>query len=249
MLIRTRLVWWAWPSAGALALAATAALALVPRADRADVPPVHVAPVVLAAPRCTADEPPPQVLRAPVAADLARYTRGLSGSGSLVATISTSLGTLHCTLFPEVAPVAVASFVGLATGQQAWRDPRTGELRRGRFYDGLVFHRVIPGFVIQGGDPRGDGTGGPGYTFADELAPQLPLVPGTLAMANAGPNSNGSQFFIAEGTPSYLIGRQTVFGRCAELDVVRRVARVARDHRDHPIRPVVIERVTIARAR
>jgi peptidyl-prolyl cis-trans isomerase A (cyclophilin A) len=161
------------------------------------------------------------------------------------ATIETSEGTLHCALFPQVAPVAVASFIGLATGQLAWWNPKTGAASTEPFYDGLTFHRVIPGFVIQGGDPVGNGTGGPGYTFADELTADLPMEPGTLAMANRGRDTNGSQFFITDGAPAHLRGTSTIFGMCEELDVVHRIASVPTSGFDKPATPVVIQHVSV----
>jgi len=189
-------------------------------------------------------------VRPPTAADLATYTRSLRGKGpDLTATIDTSQGTLHCTLFDDKTPMTVANFVGLATGQKAWIDPKTGKTVKNRpFYDGLVFHRVIPNFMIQGGDPLGAGTGGPGYKFGDEARPDLRNVPGTLAMANAGPRTNGSQFFINEVRSPHLDGRHTVFGQCREVDVVTKIANVPRDANDRPTTPVVIRRITITKS-
>jgi peptidyl-prolyl cis-trans isomerase A (cyclophilin A) len=188
-------------------------------------------------------------IRPPVAADLAVYTKSLKGSGnSIIATIDTSQGTLHCTLFAERAPVAVANFIGLATGQKPWVDPKTQKVVRGKpFYDGLVFHRVIPNFMIQGGDPLGVGTGGPGYQFSDEVHRDIRNVPGSMAMANAGPGTNGSQFFINEVRSAHLDGRHTVFGQCKELDIVTKIANVPRDSNDKPNAAVVIRRITFAR--
>ena len=187
-------------------------------------------------------------VRAPTAADLATYARGITGKGTLVATIATSKGTLHCELFEQAAPMTVANFIGLATGQKAWLDPRTGKVTKGRpFYDGLVFHRVIPGFMIQGGDPLGTGTGGPGYTFHDELPPGVKHEPGTLAMANAGPGTNGSQFFVDEVQASWLDGHHTIFGRCREIEVIKAIANAPRDQADHPSPPVTITHVGVAR--
>ena len=187
-------------------------------------------------------------VRPPDSSDLATYTRAIRGRGALIATIATNQGALHCQLFDDKAPATVASFIGLATGQKPWQDPRTGKIMRGKpFYDGLTFHRVIPGFVIQGGDPLGNGTGGPGYQFEDELPPDLTHQPGTLAMANAGPNTNGSQFFIDESSPSFLNGHYTIFGKCKEVDVVSRIAGVPRGPADRPQTPVTITRITIAR--
>lgn len=186
-------------------------------------------------------------VRPPEAADLATYTKALKGKGPLVATIATTQGTLHCQLFDDKAPVAVANFIGLATGQKPWTDPQTGRTVKNKpFYDGLVFHRVIPHFMIQGGDPLGRGTGGPGYTFDDELVAELSHKPGTLAMANAGPRTNGSQFFIDEVEASWLNNHHTIFGQCKELDVITKITSVPR-HNDKPDEPVTITRLTIAR--
>jgi len=191
------------------------------------------------------------VIAPPTVADLDKFLDRLPTRHDKVdfafprATLETSEGTLHCALFPQVAPVTVANFIGLATGQLAWRDPKTGAVSTEPFYDGLTFHRVIPGFVIQGGDPNGNGTGGPGYELADELTADLPIEPGTLAMANKGPNTNGSQFFITDGSPQHLRGKQTIFGMCEELDVVHRIASVPVGSFDKPVQPVVIKHVSV----
>jgi len=186
----------------------------------------------------------------PEAGDLVEYTRDLPGKGALVATIATSQGDLHCTLYEAKTPRAVANFVGLATGKKAWVDPATGKTVTGKpFYDGLTFHRVIKDFMIQGGDPLGVGTGGPGYKFADEIVADLGNRPGTLVMANSGKDTNGSQFFVNQVDNKYLDGRFTVFGACAELDVVTAIALVPTDANNRPKSPVTITRVTIARAR
>lgn len=173
---------------------------------------------------------------------------GVGPTGSLTATIETSEGPVVCDLFWEHAPVTVGSFVGLATGRQAWKDPRTGQPGEGALYDGTTFHRVIPEFMIQGGDPTGTGTGGPGYRFIDETLPVKSLDrPGLLAMANSGPATNGSQWFITETPVTYLDGKHTVFGECTpeSLDIVKRIARVPRDQADRPQEPVVIERISV----
>jgi peptidyl-prolyl cis-trans isomerase A (cyclophilin A) len=142
----------------------------------------------------------------------------------------------------------VANFVGLATGQKPWLDPKTKQVVKGKpFYDGLVFHRVIPQFMIQGGDPLGIGVGGPGYQFGDEIAPALTHQPGTLSMANAGPGTNGSQFFINEVATPWLNGRHTVFGQCKELDVITAISAVPRGPNDMPSTPVTITKLTFAR--
>jgi len=188
-------------------------------------------------------------VRPPVAKDLAAYTARIPGKGALLAIIATTQGTLHCTLFEQDAPATVANFVGLATGQKTWLDPRSGLSVKGKpFYDGLTFHRVIPGFMVQGGDPLGRGTGGPGYQFPDEISAQHKHLPGTMAMANAGPNTNGSQFFIDEVAVAHLDGHYAIFGQCAEIDVVTRIAGVPRDPTDKPVTPVVIRSVSFARA-
>jgi peptidyl-prolyl cis-trans isomerase A (cyclophilin A) len=163
----------------------------------------------------------------------------------------TSMGTIHCKLFEKEAPVAVRTIVGLALGTKSYVDPKTKQTVAGkRFYDGLIFHRVIPRFMIQGGDPLGTGEGGPegpGFPFDDEFLPGLRFdVPGRLAMANAGPRTNGSQFFITETPTPYLTGKHTIFGQCEDLELVKAIARVpAAD--DRPLKPVVIRKVAIER--
>jgi peptidyl-prolyl cis-trans isomerase A (cyclophilin A) len=186
-------------------------------------------------------------VRPPEARDLDGYTRDLPGEGPLTATIETSQGTLHCTLLPEAAPMTVANFVGLARGLKAWRHPKSGEVTRKPFYDGLIFHRVIPEFMLQGGDPTGTGAGGPGYQFGDETSSGLRHELGTLSMANAGPGTNGGQFFITEKATPWLDGKHTIFGRCRETDLIKKIARVKRNAQDRPAKDVVIQRVTITR--
>ena len=187
-------------------------------------------------------------VRPPTAADLAEYTKDLSGNGPLTATIDTSMGTFHCELFGEKAPLTVANFVGLATGKKPWQNPSGGATERGKpFFNGLTFHRVIPGFMIQGGDPLGVGTGGPGYEFVNEVNNGLAMKPGTLAMANAGPDTNGSQFFITETAPSQLNDHYSIFGQCKEVDLVKKIASVPRNRQDKPDSPVTITKVTISK--
>jgi peptidyl-prolyl cis-trans isomerase A (cyclophilin A) len=185
-------------------------------------------------------------VRPPTAEDLATYTKDIPGTGPLTATFDTSEGKIHCELFPDKSPMTVANFVGLATGQKAWTDPRSGSTQKKPFYDGLIFHRVIPGFMIQGGDPLGMGTGGPGYEFADELSSGLTMGPGTLAMANAGPSTNGSQFFITDGAPK-LPNNYSIFGKCKETDVVKKIENVDRGRGDKPNTPVTINSVKISK--
>ena len=189
----------------------------------------------------------PLVAAAPTAADLETYTAGLEGDGPLKARITTNHGEILCELAADKAPLTVANFVGLARGLHPWKDPATGEVVKRPFYDGLIFHRVIPEFMIQGGDPEGRGTGGPGYEFATEVSPELTHDrPGTLSMANAGPNTNGSQFFITEEPTPQLDGGYNVFGYCDNVEVVKEIARVEK-RSDKPVEDVVMEKVEIFR--
>ena len=159
----------------------------------------------------------------------------------LVAVIETSLGTIDCELDPADAPNTVANFVWLARCMVS-AGPRTGV----PFYDGLTFHRVIPGFIIQGGDPNGNGTGGPGFEVADEISSALTFDgPGVLAMANRGKNTNGSQFFITDAAAPHMNGTSTIFGHCDHPEVVHRIASVPRASNDRPIEPVTIVHVRI----
>ena len=167
------------------------------------------------------------------------------------ATIETSMGTIVCELYADQSPNAVANFVGLASGTKEYTDPKTGQKTKGKFYDGLIFHRVIPNFMIQGGDPLGTGTGGPGYKFADEHPTAKFDRPGRLAMANAGPNTNGSQFFITVSNDEFLNqgGPYVIFGQVTKgQDVADAISKVARDGSDRPNTPVVMKHVTIQTA-
>lgn len=163
----------------------------------------------------------------------------------------TTMGRLTCKTFDKQAPEAVANFIGLAEGTKDYTRVQGGPKVHGKpFYDGLTFHRVIPGFMIQGGDPVGDGTGDPGYYFNDEVSPDLTFsVPGRLAMANSGPNTNGSQFFITETAVPDLDGKYTIFGQCDEHSTLlaASIARVQRNSSDKPLTPVVITHVSIVR--
>ncbi len=203
------------------------------------------APMLLTGSTARADEPDPMGGKF----TLEQATKGLPGPASapLVATIDTTKGKFTCELYDKQAPITVANFVGLARGLRPWLDTKTSKWVKKPFYDGLIFHRVIPGFMIQGGDPLGNGTGNPGYKFEDEFSPDLKFdKPALLAMANAGPVTNGSQFFITEGTPAHLTGRHTIFGHCDPLSLVTEIANVERGARDKPVTDVVIKRVTIA---
>jgi peptidyl-prolyl cis-trans isomerase A (cyclophilin A) len=159
------------------------------------------------------------------------------------------MGRITCQFYQKQAPNAVANFIGLAEGTKDWTDPKTKKVMHHKpFYDGLTFHRVIPDFMIQGGDPVGDGSGDAGYAFADEFDPNLNFDrPGRLAMANSGPNTNGSQFFITEAAYDSLDQHYTLFGQCddSSVAVVQTIARVQRDANDKPLTPVVINKVTI----
>ena len=171
-----------------------------------------------------------------------------AGEGTLKATIVTSMGALNCELFDEQAPNTVANFIGLATGRKTYVDATTNEPRRSNYYDGLLFHRVIPRFMIRGGDPTGTGSGGPGYRFADEFHPQLRHDRGgLLSMANAGPNTNGSQFFVTEVPTPHLDNRHSIFGACEEVELVERMARVPTGPANRPLEPLVIEQIRITR--
>ena len=169
----------------------------------------------------------------------------------LYATLKTNKGNVVIKLFPDHAPTTVRNFVGLAEGTQEWTDPNTGQKSNDRFYDGLGFHRVIDGFMIQGGCPLGTGTGGPGYDFKDEFHPELQFDrPYLLAMANAGPNTNGSQFFITVQATPHLTRRHTIFGEVDDQgsrQVVDAIATTPTDPRDRPLDPVVIEAVEIVK--
>jgi len=164
------------------------------------------------------------------------------------ATFKTTLGTIKIKLFPETAPITVKNFVGLATGSKEWTDPNTGKKTEGKkLYDGTIFHRVIPDFMIQGGDPLGRGTGGPGYRFECETKPTDRFDrPGILAMANAGKNTNGSQFFITVKPTPWLNGNHTIFGEVIEgMDIVEKISKAPRDGIDRPIEKISIESVVI----
>jgi peptidyl-prolyl cis-trans isomerase A (cyclophilin A) len=163
--------------------------------------------------------------------------------------MDTSMGRITCQFFQRQAPKTVENFIALAQGTKDWTDPATSKKMHNKpLYDGTVFHRVIPEFMIQGGDPAGTGMGDPGYQFADEFDPNLNFdVPGRLASANSGPNTNGSQFFITEVPTEHLNQKHTIFGQCDESSilVVKTIARVPRDSDDKPVTPVVLRKVTI----
>jgi peptidyl-prolyl cis-trans isomerase A (cyclophilin A) len=166
------------------------------------------------------------------------------------AVFDTTEGKIVCRLFEKEAPKTVANFTDLAEGKREWKHPKTGKKGTDRLYDGTIFHRVIPDFMIQGGDPAGNGMGGPGYQFEDETkgSPHKFDVKGKLAMANAGPNTNGSQFFITVAPTTWLTGKHTIFGEVVEgLDIVDKISAVPRGAQDRPKKDVVLQSVTIER--
>ncbi|RKG99029.1 peptidylprolyl isomerase [Corallococcus sp. CA047B] len=176
------------------------------------------------------------------------WTKKVQAGKDLYATLKTNQGTVIVRLFPKDAPKTVENFVGLATGEKRWTDPLTGQEVNRPLYSGSVFHRVIPGFMIQGGDPTGTGNGDPGYRFEDEFQSGRSFdKPGILAMANAGRNTNGSQFFITTSTPAHLTGRHTIFGEVVSgYDVVEKISNVPRSAQDRPQTPVILIGVTLS---
>jgi peptidyl-prolyl cis-trans isomerase A (cyclophilin A) len=170
-------------------------------------------------------------------------------TNTLTATLRTSQGTVQVRLFPDHAPKTVRNFVDLAEGTREWTDPATRRAAQAKLYDGTIFHRVIPRFMIQGGDPLGTGTGGPGYKFADEIHPDLQFDrPYLLAMANAGPGTNGSQFFITVVPTPHLNGKHTIFGEVISgSEVVDQISKVKTGRNDRPVQDVVLESVEIER--
>jgi peptidyl-prolyl cis-trans isomerase A (cyclophilin A) len=188
------------------------------------------------------------LLAGTAAAASGKWTKKAESGKDLYATLKTSQGDIVVRLFSKDAPKTVANFVGLASGEKEWRDPRSGGKSTKPLYDGTTFHRVIPDFMIQGGDPTGTGMGDPGYRFEDEFQSGRTFDKvGLLAMANAGPNSNGSQFFITTSMPTYLNNKHTIFGEVVQgYDVVTKIGGVPRDNRDRPQTPVVISRVVLS---
>jgi peptidyl-prolyl cis-trans isomerase A (cyclophilin A) len=177
------------------------------------------------------------------------WTDKAKAGTELYATIQTNQGAISVKLFSKDAPKTVANFVGLATGEREWRNPATGETKRNvPLYNGTIFHRVIEGFMIQGGDPLGTGTGNPGYQFEDEFqSGRVFDRVGLLAMANAGPNTNGSQFFITTSTPTYLNNKHTIFGEVVKgYEVVEAISRVPKQPGDRPVQNVTIEKITLS---
>jgi peptidyl-prolyl cis-trans isomerase A (cyclophilin A) len=171
-------------------------------------------------------------------------------SAGTYAVFNTTEGKITVLLFETEAPVTVKNFIELAEGAKEWVHPSTSEKSKKKLYNGTIFHRVIPDFMIQGGDPAGTGMGGPGYRFQDETkgSPHSFNTPGKLAMANAGPNTNGSQFFITVAPTAWLTGKHTIFGEVVEgQEIVVKISKVARNSQDKPHKPVVLESLTIER--
>ncbi|MCY1016657.1 peptidylprolyl isomerase [Pyxidicoccus sp. MSG2] len=192
---------------------------------------------------------PPAATPPAEAAASGEWTKKVQAGQEVYATLTTNQGAIVVRLFSKDAPKTVANFVGLATGEKPWTDPNSGQRVTDRpLYQGVIFHRVIPGFMIQGGDPTGTGRGDPGYRFEDEFQSGRTFnKPGLLAMANAGPGTNGSQFFITTSTPDYLNNRHTIFGEVVQgYDVVAKISNVQRDSRDRPQTPVVIEKISMS---
>jgi peptidyl-prolyl cis-trans isomerase A (cyclophilin A) len=174
----------------------------------------------------------------------------MSLAAGTYAIFNTTEGKITVRLFESEAPVTVKNFIELAEGSREWTHPVTREKSKNKLYDGSIFHRVIPDFMIQGGDPAGTGMGGPGYRFEDETksSPHKFDTPGKLAMANSGPNTNGSQFFITVAPTTWLTGKHTIFGEVVEgQDIVTNISKVARNGQDKPHKPVVVESVAIER--
>lgn len=209
--------------------------------DTASEPNIEIAPTP------EPEEPP----KPPAVADLERFTSAIEGDGALVALIETDFGRIDCKLHEKVAPRAVANFVGLALGMKAWRDPETESVVESKpFYDGVAFHYVVPGHFVQAGDRTGTGRGGPGYFFEDEIVEGLRHdAAGVLSMANTGPDTNGSQFFITEKPLPHLDGRHTIFGRCKSVEVVKAIARVPSGPQNRPETPPRIQNIEIVRMR
>ncbi len=186
----------------------------------------------------------------PEPSKLAQFTSDLTGTGALITTITTSKGAISCELFEKQAPITVTNFVGLATGQLDWTEPgSTTRVKGTPYYDGLTVSRVIPDFMFQAGDRAGDGSGTPGYTIPDEIVESLKHdQPGRLSMANSGPNTGGSQFFIITQAAPHLDGRHTIFGQCQPLDLLQDISRAPADAQDRPLDAITITQISFERA-
>jgi peptidyl-prolyl cis-trans isomerase A (cyclophilin A) len=243
--MRTRIL-----TTGLLLLALTACTEDKPKEPATPAKPPEAAAVKPPEP-AKPPEPPPAATPPPSAEPAAATTgfekMALEGK-ELFATLETTEGTIKVRLFSKDAPKTVANFVSLAAGEKEWRDPANLQMVKRPLYDGTIFHRVIPDFMIQGGDPLGMGTGGPGYRFEDEFQSGRKFdKKGLLAMANSGPNTNGSQFFITTSMPQWLNNKHTIFGEVVSgYDVVEKISKVQTGPRDRPVTPVTIKKVTIS---
>jgi peptidyl-prolyl cis-trans isomerase A (cyclophilin A) len=215
---------------------------------------IHLSICLLISALCSAgwSQTAPATTTAPAKKPAAAAKPAAAPVAEPTAIIDTTAGKLTCTLFPDKAPIGVANFIGLAQGTKDWTNPVSHAKKHGvPLYDGTIFHRVIPEFMIQGGDPAGTGSGEVGFEFKNETSPTLKFDrPGRLAYANAGPDTNGSQFFITEVPYPHLNGGYTIFGQCDEASValVKQIARMGRDSNDRPYRPVKINHITIVKA-
>jgi peptidyl-prolyl cis-trans isomerase A (cyclophilin A) len=187
--------------------------------------------VETAKPQATAESTPESTPKGKKDSTKGKTTKGKRGYKTMFAIFDTTMGTIKAKLFFDKAPLTVDNFTELAEGKKEWKDPKTGEKKKSHFYDGLSFHRIIPKFMIQGGDPVGNGTGGPGYQFKDEIYPDVTFdKPGMLAMANAGKDTNGSQFFFTVAATGWLDGKHTIFGEVTEgMDIVKKISEAPRD--------------------
>jgi peptidyl-prolyl cis-trans isomerase A (cyclophilin A) len=194
------------------------------------------------------DEAAKPEVTVPAKYTVAEATKGVKGKGKhLLATFKTTAGDINCRLFHEKSPITVANFAGLATGNRTFTDPNTREPVKRPFYDGTIFHRVIPKFMIQGGDPTGSGKGGPGYSIPDEFKSGLKHDrPGLLSMANRGPNTGGSQFFLTEVATPHLDNRHTIFGECKDIAVIKKIARVPVRPPNRPREDVRIQKIELS---
>lgn len=193
-----------------------------------------------------AEAPKAAAAKADKPADKDKKAATTSKGKKMFAIFETSMGTFKVQLFPDKAPKTVENFVGLAKGTKEWTDPKSGKKEKKPLYNGTVFHRIIPDFMIQGGDPLGNGTGGPGYQFADEFSPDLKHShPGFLSMANAGPGTNGSQFFVTVAATPWLDGKHTIFGEVVEgMDVVNKISK-AKANNTKPVETITLKTVKI----
>jgi peptidyl-prolyl cis-trans isomerase A (cyclophilin A) len=220
-----------------------------PQATQQGAPPAQTAPAESAPAGSGGPAGSPTDRKYPPAENPGPWQQKALKGQDLYATLDTTEGAIVVKLFSKDAPLTVANFVGLATGEQTWRHPRTEAEQKGTpLYQDILFHRVIPDFMIQGGDPLGVGAGSPGYTFEDEVQSGRRFdKPGLLAMANRGPETNGSQFFITTSTPQHLNNRHTIFGEVVKgYDVVMRISSVPTGERDRPLKDVVLKKVTIS---